>query len=220
MTAIIMSGNVVVPFSPDISKDEAAQLFARADIDFLIYDKNFEETADYIKQNCKFIKLFKNLSDTDDFIDVCNNFSFDDGFDCSESDDYDKDDCCAIIFTSGTTGVKKGVMLSSNSLIGNVMYKDKCDVFNENETALSVLPMHHIYAFTGDYIKNLKDGVTLCLNENMGELFNNILLFQPHVMRVVPMIAHHILQKIKFIQAKNPNLTARESAERIIGKNF
>lgn len=99
VTAIIMSSNVVVPFSPNISKEEAIELFERANIDFLIYDKNFEETADYIKQNCNFIKIFKNLSDTDSFVEVCKSFSDDNYFEFANSDIYDKDACCAIIFT-------------------------------------------------------------------------------------------------------------------------
>lgn len=133
----------------------------------------------------------------------------------------DKEECAVIIFTSGTTGVKKGVMLSTNALVGNIMYRDYCtEIFNENDISLSVLPMYHIYCFSGDYIKNLKDGLQVCLNGDMRDLTTNLKIFEPRVVRVVPMIAQSLLQRIKTIQRHNPSISPREAAEQVYGKNI
>ena len=112
-------------------------------------------------------------------------------------------------------------MLSSDALVGNIMYNDYyTDIFNEKDVALSVLPMYHTFCFSGDYLKNLKDGLEVCLNGELKDLTNNLKLYQPKVIRVVPMIAQSLLQKIKMLRRRNPSLSAREAAEEVFGKNI
>lgn len=220
LTGILMSGSVVIPLAHDISGKEAAEILNRADVDVLIYDKGFQGSLDTIKENCPKVEFFVNLTNGVDFEKIYSKYSEESEYAHLSDFDVDKDECCAIIFTSGTTGVKNGVMLSSNALIGNITYHDYYPIFNEGESTLSVLPMHHVYCFSGDFIKNLKDGVTLCLNENIGDLRNNLLIFQPHSMRVVPMIAIHLLQRIRMTSSKKPGMTKREAAESVLGKNL
>lgn len=45
LTGILISGNVAVPFAPDISVSEAAELFNRADIEMVLYEDDFSENA-------------------------------------------------------------------------------------------------------------------------------------------------------------------------------
>ncbi len=220
-TGVIISGNTGVPFSPEISSNEAADLFFRADVEVLFYDDSFENAAKELKESCPFIKFMMNI-DNEQVVNALYD-EFSDGSEYAELSDYvvDENECAVIIYTSGTTGVKKGVMLSGKALVGNIMYHDYCtDIFNENDVSLSVLPMYHCYCFSGDYIKNLKDGLQVCLNKNMKDIINNLQTFQPKVIRVVPMIAQSLLQKIKFMLYKNPQLSPREATEKIYGKNI
>ena len=59
ISGIIMSGSVVIPFAPEISKGEASELFQSADIDLLVYDNNFADNIEYIKQNNVFAKCIR-----------------------------------------------------------------------------------------------------------------------------------------------------------------
>lgn len=220
ITGILMSGSVVIPLAYDISSKEAADILKRADVDFLFYDKNLSSHIDYIKAECPNIRFFNDMSDKLEFDRLYVDYSDNSEYAGLSDFEIDKNESCAIIFTSGTTGVKNGVMLSSNALIGNITYHDYYPIFNEGESTLSVLPMHHVYCFSGDYIKNLKDGVTLCLNESLGDLATNLLLFEPHSMRVVPMIARHLLKRIRLACSKNPDMTKQEAAQSVLGKNL
>ena len=220
ITGILMSGSVLIPLAHDISGKEASEILNRADVDVLFYDNNFNDGIDYVKKHCANIKNFTSFDEIDDFEKIYWDYSDKSEFAHLSDFEVDKDECCAIIFTSGTTGVKNGVMLSSNALIGNITYNDYYPIFKEGESTLSVLPMHHVYCFSGDFIKNLKDGVTLCLNESIGSLKNNLLTFQPHSMRVVPMIATHLLQRIKTQYTRNPDMSKKEAAESVLGKNL
>ena len=217
-TGVLISGNVFVPFSPDISVNEAAELFERADIEVLLYENDFSENAEELKEICPSLKL---VCCFDSASEIYNNYSDNSEFASLSDFKVDKDECSIIIYTSGTTGVKKGVMLSTNALVGNIMYNEYCkDIFNEKDVALSVLPMYHTFCFSGDYLKNLKDGLEVCLNGELKDLADNLKLYQPKVIRVVPMIAQSLLQKIKMIRRRNPSITPREAAEEVFGKNI
>lgn len=220
-SATLISGNVAVPFAPEISVKEAVDLFERADIDMLFYENDFSANAKEIREKCPRIKTFFNMGDLEKFDEIYEKFSDESEFAPLSDIEVDKDECAVIIYTSGTTGVKKGVMLSSNALIGNIMYHDYCtDIFNENDVSMSVLPMYHCYCLSGDFIKNLKDGLQVCLNRSLREMMSNLLIFQPKVVRVVPKIAQSLLQRIKMMCMRNPSLDPKDAAKKVFGNNI
>ncbi|MCQ2479175.1 MAG: AMP-binding protein [Clostridia bacterium] len=219
-SGVIISGNVGVPLSPEISASEAKELFERADIDGLFYDGDFAEKALELKKMLPYLKLVQKIDDgrAEEIYDL-----YSENSQYADLSDYavDKKDSAVIIYTSGTTGVKKGVVLSSDALVGNIMYHDYCeDIFTEGAVSLSVLPMYHCYCFSGDYIKNLKDGVQLCLNSSLKEIVTNLTTFQPDVVRFVPLIAQSLLQQIRIVLRRNKNISPREAAEQVYGKNI
>ncbi len=221
LTGILISGCIAVPFSPAISVTEAAMLFDRADIDMLIHDASFAEKADELRQLCPRVKEFINIGSFADVERLLTVYSSDSEYASLSDYEVDKEECAAIIFTSGTTGERKGVMLSTNSLVGNVMYHDRCtDVFRSGDVCLSVLPMYHTFCFTGDFIKNLKDGLQVCLSGNMRDLMSNMLIFEPRVIRIVPMIAESLLRRMKMLQMRNPVMTNDEAAKAVFGSNI
>ncbi len=221
LSGILVSGNVAVPFAPDISVEEAAELFERADIEMLLYEAEFAENAEKLKALCPFLKFAVNLGDLNEFDRIYSEYSEASEYAALSDIAVDKNACCVIIFTSGTTGVKKGVELSTLALVGNIMYHDYCtDIFLPNDVSMSVLPMYHIYCFSGDYIKNLKDGLQVCLNGSMMDLIKNLKIFEPKVVRVVPMIAQTLLQRVKAILARNPETSVKEAVTQVFGRNI
>lgn len=221
LSGILVSGNVAVPFAPDISVEEAAELFKRADIEMLLYEAEFAENAEKLKELCPFLKFAVNLGDLNEFDRIYTDYSEASEYAALSDIAVDKNACCVIIFTSGTTGVKKGVELSTLALVGNIMYHDYCtDIFLPNDVSMSVLPMYHIYCFSGDYIKNLKDGLQVCLNGSMMDLIKNLKIFEPKVVRVVPMIAQTLLQRVKAILARHPETSVKEAVTQVFGRNI
>ena len=218
LTGMIFSGNTVVPFSPDISVEEAASLFADADIEMLFCEEEFLSKAEKIKEAYNGLKEIASLGDRLWFEDIFNTFNSDSEFASFSDVAEDPDKCSLIIYTSGTTGKRKGVMLTNRNLAANSTY----DAYNmdDDDISFSILPMHHVFCYACDVLKTLYDGGCLCLNGALNELYKNILIFQPTIMRIVPALCKSMLTKIKVTARKNPQLTKREAAEMVVGKNF
>ncbi len=218
LTGMIFSGNTVVPFSPDITVEEASLLFDDADIEMLFCEDEFLQKAEKIKESYPGLRQIVSLGNREWFADIFSNYNSQSEYAALSDIDEDPDKCSLIIYTSGTTGKRKGVMLTNYNLAANSSY----DAYNmdNDDVSFSVLPMHHVFCYACDVLKTLYDGGCLCLNGALHELYKNILIFQPTIMRIVPALCKSILTKIKITSRKNPDLTKREAAEKVLGKNF
>ncbi len=218
LTGMIFSGNVVVPFAPDISVQEAVSLFEDADIELLFCEDAFTEKAAEIQSLYPGLKEIVSLGNAEWFEEIFEKYktgSFWNGL--SKIREY-PDHCSLIVYTSGTTGVRKGVMLSNRNLAANTCYNEYA--LEDTDVSFSVLPMHHVFCYACDVLKTLYDGGTLCLNGEMKNLYRNFLLFEPTIMRIVPALCKSILTRIKITQKHDPSLSPREAAEKVVGRNF
>lgn len=218
LTGMICSGNVVVPFAPDITVEEACNLFDDADIQMLFCEEEFLSKAEEIQKNYKGIRQVVSLGDWRWFDNIFKTYSLDSEYAHLSDIEIDPYECALIIYTSGTTGERKGVMLSNNNLASNSCY----DTYKaeEGEVCLSVLPMHHVFCYACDVLKVLYDGTTICLNGTLTNLYTNLLLFEPTNTRIVPLLCKAILTKIKISERRHPELSPREAAELVVGKKL
>ncbi len=218
LTGTLISGNVFVPFAPSTSAEEACQLFESGDIEALFYENSYDETAKKIVENYGKLKTVVNMGDADWFAGIYKDYGSDSQYASLSEVELNSTDCAAIVYTSGTTGKRKGVMLSFENLLSNVTYPEFDLV--EEEIYLSVLPMHHVFCFSADYFKPLLDGFTVCLNGDIGNIGRSLQVFQPTTMRAVPMICETLIRKVNILHKKFPQLQPREAAEKVFGKNM
>ncbi len=218
LTGTLVSGNVFVPFAPNTTVKEAVTLFEQGDIEALFYEDDYAETAKEIAEKYGKLKVMVNMGNAEWFADIYEKYGEDSEYASLSEIELNPEDCATIIYTSGTTGVRKGVMLSSANLIANITYTEF--VNDKDDVLLSVLPMHHIFCFTSDYFQPLLAGLTVCLNGDMSNMAKSLQVFQPTTMRLVPMIAETLIRKVNILRKKLPDLSAREVAEKVFGKNL
>lgn len=108
----------------------------------------------------------------------------------------DEDRVAAIIFTSGTTGASKGVMLSQRNIYSNVrngrmmIYEDETDVL------LSVLPLHHVYECTIGFLCGIYSGAKIVFSSGLRYLMRELKTVQPTALLCVPLLLETVYQKI------------------------
>lgn len=99
-----------------------------------------------------------------------------------------------IVYTSGTTGMAKGVMLPESNLV-NMVYHG-LSISTVYTTCLSVLPYHHTYEGVAGLLVSLHHHSCICINENMKAILKNLQLYQPDYIYVVPAFVELFYKKI------------------------
>jgi long-chain acyl-CoA synthetase len=97
------------------------------------------------------------------------------------------DDLATIVYTSGTTGEPKGVMLSHANLIANMAGVKKVLDLNPDDTALSFLPLCHAFERIVAYIY-MACGVSMIFAESIETIARDLKLVRPTVMTGVPRV--------------------------------
>ena len=100
-----------------------------------------------------------------------------------------------LVYTSGTTGTAKGVMLSEDNLVSCVYYGLRATSIAG--TGLSVLPYHHTYEATCEILVSPLAGTTLCINDSLRHVAENMRLFKPDFMMLVPAFAEHFVAVVQ-----------------------
>jgi len=107
----------------------------------------------------------------------------------------DGDSAAAIIFTSGTTGVAKGIMLSHRGILANINAARQALFIDSRDVFIAILPLHHTYAATCTFLSPLEAGGSITFVE---KLIPTVILRHVRESRVSVMIGVPLLfDKIK-----------------------
>jgi len=106
------------------------------------------------------------------------------------------EDLASLVYTSGTTGDPKGVMLTHRNFASNVEATVEALPIEE-EIHLAFLPLAHSFARTGDEFVPYSTGSTVCFAEGQDELRDNMQEVQPTVMLSVPRLYEKMHQSIR-----------------------
>jgi len=130
------------------------------------------------------------------------------------------DQLATIIYTSGTTGEPKGVMLTHSNLVSNLIDGAGNLSFDENDVALSVLPLSHIFERQAMYMY-LYQGMAVYYAESLETIGPNLREVRPTILVGVPRIFEKIYDRIKErVAAKGKINTALLSWAVSVGKDY
>lgn len=102
-----------------------------------------------------------------------------------------------LLFTSGTTGMAKAVMLSAENICSDIRSIMGIVKINHGERILSVLPMHHTYECTVTFLCCIYGGVTICFSDGLRYIAKNLQEYKPHILIVVPLMLEKFYGRIQ-----------------------
>ena len=120
----------------------------------------------------------------------------------------DREAMCSLLFTSGTTGMSKGVMLSHKNISANVYNMSKYVRIREPGGGLSVLPMHHTYELTCHVFTGLYQGMFIAICEGLRYIQQNLKESRATVMLGVPAVFETMHKRV-WKQAEASGLAGR-----------
>ena len=107
------------------------------------------------------------------------------------------DELASIVYTSGTTGKPKGVMLSHRNIVGNVLSISECTEFKSSDLFLSFLPLSHTFERTGGYYLPMAVNATVAYARSVPQLATDLVTQSPTVLISVPRIYEQVYSKIQ-----------------------
>ncbi len=193
-------GIITVPVYPTISPKEYVYIFNDAGVKCAfvgaddLYDKvntakkdldMLEDIYTFDKQEGR--KYWKDMWDTEGSMAPVQELM----------DATDPSKLATIIYTSGTTGNPKGVMLSHNNIVSNVMNVKELLPLEAGQTALSFLPLCHIFERTASYSYAYNGiSVTFTGTDNLGGEDGDLRALKPNFFSTVPRLLEKVYEKI------------------------
>ena len=197
--ATVVSGGTIVPIDKELTEQEIENIVRMSDAGALFCSNDYSEVADHIKNKSIVKEIFAINTPTYNGYTTLNQL-IEAGAKLRIADkNYGQGENSAqaiasVVFTSGTTGVSKGVMLSRENLLANVISADKFITLGSK--TLSILPMHHTYEFTLDILFSIYQGRTVAINNSVKYLAQNMQTFSPTDILIVPLVAEALLSNI------------------------
>ncbi len=190
MTVICGLG-VVIPVDKEIPPEEIANIANVSEADAVIYSAKYEDKIKKIEKPLDFI-CFDELSG----LCAAGREKINAGDRTYLDLEIDKNEMASLIFTSGTTGVSKGVMLSHHNISFNLTEMCQMIYIGPEDTFLSVLPLHHAYECTCGFLCQIYRGSTIAYCEGLRYIMKNMKEVHPTMILCVPLLIETMYHKI------------------------
>lgn len=191
----VNSGSVAVPLDAQLPAQDLCELINRAEVTTLIFDEGRAQAAAEAKKLCPGIRHLISMSDESSVEGVLSFWKLSGEQNPGYCYEPQPDELATIMFTSGTTGKSKGVMLSHRNLAENATCLDM--KIDEGTVIMSVLPIHHAYCLSMDILKALSLGSVICINDSLLRVAKNIKLFEPNMILMVPLMIETLAKKLE-----------------------
>ena len=204
--AAVCGTGVVVPLDKELSAEELKQLIIEADVSAVLFAKKYEKMfSEMMASGDTGLQMLVNFSPADE----CGEGVFsweslvEEGKKLVESGDRSfidaeiyADEMSVLLFTSGTTGIAKGVMLSHRNICEDLMSAPTILNVNTWDIFFSVLPVHHTYECTCGFLMPLYKGASIAYCEGLKYIVKNLAEVQPTMILAVPLIFESLYNNI------------------------
>lgn len=207
----VNAGGVIVPLDRELTEDQIPEFIERAECDMVVYSASFNGIITKMAAKMPHVKYYIPMKGEDEVDHSLPSapvvMQFDEVLKLGEqalnehNNSYylhkiDLDKMCAIIFTSGTTGTSKGVMLSMRNLVAAADASCKGVPYDSKTRLVSVLPQHHTYEMTCSHLAVINLGASEYINDSLKYTMRNFQNYKPTALVLVPLFVETVYKKI------------------------
>lgn len=191
--AVTCGKNVIVPIDKELEASDIAYLLKDSECKAIFYSNTYKDVIEELKDMDLGDISFISFKKVPDIIEEGKNYIAE-GYSEFSKAEVSKDDLASIVYTSGTTGRSKGVMLTHNNFCSS-MYGACCNAHLEG-CAILVLPLHHTFGFTASILAEMFYGDPICINKSLRNLVDDFKKYQPHHLFGVPLMLETLHRNI------------------------
>ena len=187
--AAVSGLGVAVPVDKDIPVEELKNIAKISGAGAIVYSERYADKAAVAGKRIQKISFGEAL-------ELCGGKFAMEEYAALAERSVDSDDMAVLLFTSGTTGVSKGVMLSHRNICCNLENLPELVKIDESDVALSVLPLHHVYECTAGFLYPMSRGACIAFSEGVRYVMKNMREMRPTKMICVPLLLETMYNKI------------------------
>lgn len=194
--AVVSGVGVIVPLDKNLPPEEIKSLVKRSGASALVYTKRSEKSIKGLFEEPFALEYFISIGKEAHEGDVLSlqqlvkegEHLLKEGVRDFVDAEVEPDEMATLMYTSGTTGTSKGVMLSHKNIVFNVYAMSKLVNVPEGTVTLSILPIHHAYEFTCDICTVFYQGGTVAICEGIKYIQKNMIEVKANIMLGVPLV--------------------------------
>jgi long-chain acyl-CoA synthetase len=198
-------GLVTVPLYLDDRPDNAAYILDNADVRLLLVEGKFQnrKLAEIVASTPRLQRIVSLAEPANSLADWSTRFIVAADWLQAAAEtpvspiEPSSDMLASIVYTSGTTGRPKGVMLTHENLLWNAFYASQCADFGPHEVFLSFLPLSHTLERTGGYYLPMLLGAEVAYARSVTQLAQDLQEIRPTVLISVPRIYERFYRRIQ-----------------------
>lgn len=201
---------VIIPVDKNLNYGDILNIIHESDANALIFSGSLTELFKEKKDLLSKVKFYINMDlrkqekDIYSMTELINKAEYI----MPELPKLNTDDMAEIVYTSGSLGRAKGVMLSQKNIASNLMAMRKMITIHPEDRFLGVLPMHHTYQCTCGFLCALYSGSSLHFARSLKTIAEDLINVKPTVILGAPLLYNKIYNKImKKVYAKKITTT-------------
>lgn len=202
--SVVNGTGIVVPLDKDLPSTEIENLLFRSKSSAIIFSGKLLKQIKEIQKECTTVKYFINMdaeNDEDFYLSYKKLIEKGKALIGSGYNDFlnatvNNEKMNMLLFTSGTTDLAKGVMLSHKNLCSDVMAISSCLYIDSMDSVLSILPLHHTYECTADFLVMIYNGCSIAFCEGLKHISKNLQEVKPTILMLVPLILENLYKKV------------------------
>ncbi len=190
---------VIVPIDKNLNTNEILNIVHESDAEAIVFSDNYEQLFKEKAHALKKVRFYINMdlaAEKDDFYSMMQLVRNSSPANAADLPVIKSNDLAEIIFTSGSLGRAKGVMLSQKNLSSNLMAMTRMIRIAESDRFLSVLPIHHTYECTCGFLCPLSSGSSAHFARSLKTVVEDLQNVKATILLGVPLLYDKMFKRI------------------------
>ena len=218
--SLMSTGTVTVPVDKELPAEDIASILNTSECEYIVYSSVIDSKVEKLRELVPTLHTFvywgnSKLQDAKNIEEVreAGRARYEGGDNSYYDYEIDIHKVATIVFTSGTTGQGKGVMLT----VGNICSDMEQGMYNFNitERTMCVLPPHHTFGSTVNFVGHYAQGCEIYISSGLRHIMNELKDFKPTHLILVPLFVETFYKRIMSAAEKSGKLNTLKKGIKI-----